>query len=91
MVKERYKLREATDRYTQIIMLLWCCIGFVVQEDDPVKVRWAHLGLLVDFAFELVRALQSINEQSFNHFVLRMGKYTNPTPLFLQSLLSILS
>ncbi|XP_068201359.1 adenylate cyclase type 3 [Palaemon carinicauda] len=44
-----------------------------VKEDDPVKVRWAHLGLLVDFAFELVRALQSINEQSFNHFVLRMG------------------
>ncbi|KAG0724335.1 Adenylate cyclase type 3 [Chionoecetes opilio] len=45
----------------------------MVKEDDPVKVRWAHLGLLVDFAFELVRALQSINEQSFNHFVLRMG------------------
>lgn len=45
-----------------------------LQEDDPVKVRWAHLALLVDFAFELVRALQSINEQSFNHFVLRMGK-----------------
>nr|XP_053644581.1 adenylate cyclase type 3-like [Cherax quadricarinatus] len=44
-----------------------------VKEDDPVKVRWAHLALLVDFAFELVRALQSINEQSFNHFVLRMG------------------
>ncbi|KAK8734875.1 hypothetical protein OTU49_005705, partial [Cherax quadricarinatus] len=43
-----------------------------VKEDDPVKVRWAHLALLVDFAFELVRALQSINEQSFNHFVLRM-------------------
>lgn len=40
-----------------------------------MKVRWAHLALLVDFAFELVRALQSINEQSFNHFVLRMGEY----------------
>ncbi|KAG7168545.1 Adenylate cyclase type 3-like, partial [Homarus americanus] len=45
----------------------------LVKEDDPVKIRWAHLALLVDFAFELVRALQSINEQSFNHFVLRMG------------------
>ncbi|CAL4061005.1 unnamed protein product, partial [Meganyctiphanes norvegica] len=43
------------------------------KEDDPVESRWAHLALLVDFAFELVRALQSINEQSFNHFVLRMG------------------
>ena len=45
-----------------------------IKESDPVTVRWAHLALLVDFAFELGHALQSINEQSFNHFVLRMGK-----------------
>ncbi|KAL7636331.1 UNVERIFIED_CONTAM: hypothetical protein RMT77_013090 [Armadillidium vulgare] len=44
-----------------------------IKENDPITVRWAHLALLVDFAFELGRALQSINEQSFNHFVLRMG------------------
>lgn len=43
------------------------------QGDADLKERWSHLALLVDFAFELVRALQSINEQSFNHFVLRMG------------------
>lgn len=41
--------------------------------DDPVEVRWEHLSLLVEFALELKKALQFINEQSFNHFVLKMG------------------
>ncbi|XP_047106586.1 adenylate cyclase type 3 [Schistocerca piceifrons] len=44
-----------------------------VKPDDPITVRWAHLSLLVQFALELKKALQSINEQSFNHFVLKMG------------------
>ncbi|XP_046402579.1 adenylate cyclase type 3 [Ischnura elegans] len=44
-----------------------------VKPDDPHLVRWAHLALLVDFAFELKSALTGINEQSFNHFVLKMG------------------
>lgn len=44
-----------------------------VKPDDPINVRWAHLALLVEFALELKKALQSINEQSFNHFVLKMG------------------
>ncbi|GAB0096782.1 Adenylate cyclase [Sergentomyia squamirostris] len=44
-----------------------------VQPDDSIVVRWAHLALLVDFAIELKKALQCINEQSFNHFVLKMG------------------
>lgn len=44
-----------------------------VKDDDPITVRWAHLALLVEFAFELKKALQSVNEQSFNHFVLKMG------------------
>ncbi|KAK2580015.1 hypothetical protein KPH14_012304 [Odynerus spinipes] len=39
-------------------------------EDSP---RWAHLSTLVEFALELKKALSSINEQSFNHFVLKMG------------------
>ncbi|KAF4527769.1 hypothetical protein B566_EDAN015825 [Ephemera danica] len=39
----------------------------------PGPARWSHLALLVEFAFELKRALTSINEQSFNHFVLKMG------------------
>lgn len=45
------------------------------QPEDPIEVRWAHLALLVDFAFDLKKALQGINEQSFNHFVLKMGMY----------------
>ena len=35
--------------------------------------RWGHLSTLVEFALELKKALSSINEQSFNHFVLKMG------------------
>ncbi|KAF2362285.1 Adenylyl cyclase class-3/4/guanylyl cyclase [Trinorchestia longiramus] len=45
----------------------------LLSKGENIKERWSHLALLVDFAFELMRALQSINEQSFNHFVLRMG------------------
>lgn len=45
----------------------------VVKPDDSVLVRWEHLARLVEFALELKKALQSINEQSFNHFVLKMG------------------
>ncbi|KAF5300267.1 hypothetical protein FQA39_LY11124 [Lamprigera yunnana] len=41
--------------------------------EDPIAVRWSHLALLVEFALELKKALQSINEQSFNHFVLKLG------------------
>ncbi|XP_050300517.1 adenylate cyclase type 3 [Anthonomus grandis grandis] len=44
-----------------------------IKPDDPVIVRWAHLALLVEFALDLKKALQSINEQSFNHFVLKLG------------------
>ncbi|XP_022908254.1 adenylate cyclase type 3 [Onthophagus taurus] len=44
-----------------------------VKVDDPITIRWAHLALLVEFALELKKALQSINEQSFNHFVLKLG------------------
>ncbi|KAJ8961115.1 hypothetical protein NQ318_008792 [Aromia moschata] len=44
-----------------------------VKPDDPISVRWSHLALLVEFALELKKALQSINEQSFNHFVLKLG------------------
>lgn len=43
------------------------------RSDEPVERRWAHLSLLVEFALELQRALKGINEQSFNHFVLKMG------------------
>ncbi|XP_032668643.1 adenylate cyclase type 3 [Odontomachus brunneus] len=42
----------------------------IVSEDGP---RWGHLSTLVEFALELKKALSGINEQSFNHFVLKMG------------------
>lgn len=44
-----------------------------IKSDDPLTVRWKHLDMLVEFALELKKALQGINEQSFNHFVLKMG------------------
>lgn len=45
----------------------------ISRPNDPLTVKWAHLDLLVAFALELKKALQAINEQSFNHFVLKMG------------------
>lgn len=45
----------------------------VIKPEDAVVVRWEHLSRLVEFALELKRVLQDINEQSFNHFVLKMG------------------
>ncbi|XP_044726976.1 adenylate cyclase type 3-like [Chrysoperla carnea] len=50
----------------------------LVKAKDSITTRWAHLSLLVEFALELKKALQSINEQSFNHFVLKMGVNHGP-------------
>ncbi|ALC40248.1 Ac3 [Drosophila busckii] len=44
-----------------------------LRNDAAITERWSHLAVLVDFALELKHALQGINEQSFNHFVLKMG------------------
>ncbi|XP_030561497.1 adenylate cyclase type 3 [Drosophila novamexicana] len=44
-----------------------------LRNDAPITERWSHLALLVEFALELKHALHGINEQSFNHFVLKMG------------------
>lgn len=49
-----------------------------MQPSDGVLVRWAHLACLVEFALELQRVLTAINEQSFNHFVLRLGVNHGP-------------
>lgn len=45
-----------------------------LQEDEDILTRWKHLALLVEFALSMQRTLQNINDQSFNHFVLRMGE-----------------
>ncbi|XP_076291504.1 adenylate cyclase 3 [Lasioglossum baleicum] len=47
--------------------------GIMETEDTEESPRWGHLSTLVEFALELKKALSSINEQSFNHFVLKMG------------------
>ncbi|EDW78192.1 uncharacterized protein Dwil_GK24141 [Drosophila willistoni] len=44
-----------------------------LRTDAPITERWSHLAVLVEFALELKHALQNINEQSFNHLVLKMG------------------
>jgi hypothetical protein len=36
--------------------------------------RWQHLADLVEFAFALKEALDRINSQSFNSFMLRIGE-----------------
>ncbi|KAF3420668.1 hypothetical protein E2986_11359 [Frieseomelitta varia] len=47
--------------------------GITESAESEDTARWGHLSTLVEFALELKKALSSINEQSFNHFVLKMG------------------
>ncbi|CAD1474346.1 unnamed protein product, partial [Heterotrigona itama] len=47
--------------------------GITESAESEDTARWNHLSTLVEFALELKKALSSINEQSFNHFVLKMG------------------
>lgn len=61
-----------------------------VQADASITERWTHLATLVEFALELKKALQCINEQSFNHFVLKMGINHGPvSELFIYNLWSL--
>ena len=59
---------------------LWWLVHYMylrrvwLQEDEDILIRWKHLRELVDFALSMQRTLQNINDQSFNHFVLRMGE-----------------
>ncbi|KOX73148.1 Adenylate cyclase type 3 [Melipona quadrifasciata] len=46
--------------------------GITESAESEDTARWGHLSTLVEFALELKKALSSINEQSFNHFVLKM-------------------
>lgn len=63
--------------YVSCLMFFVYVPCLLFQPDDPIQVRWSHLALLVEFALELKKALQGINEQSFNHFVLKMGENRN--------------
>jgi len=44
-----------------------------MKEEVDLPNQWKHLSLLVEFALSMQRTLQCINDQSFNHFILRMG------------------
>lgn len=43
-------------------------------------VRWHHLSVLVEFAMQLRATLNNINAESFNHFILQMGKLPGSQP-----------
>ncbi|CAL1273969.1 unnamed protein product [Larinioides sclopetarius] len=44
----------------------------------PLKVKWAHLAQLTEFALTLKETLTNINKESFNNFLLRMGINQGP-------------
>lgn len=44
------------------------------QEEKSDKERWQHLADLADFALAMKDTLTNINNQSFNNFMLRIGK-----------------
>lgn len=47
---------------------------FSTQEEKSDKERWQHLADLADFALAMKDTLTNINNQSFNNFMLRIGK-----------------
>ena len=44
------------------------------QKDESIKDRWQHLADLADFALAMKVTLTNLNNQSFNSFMLRIGK-----------------
>lgn len=45
-----------------------------IRSDAPIIEKWAHLAQLTEFALALKETLNNINKESFNNFVLKMGK-----------------
>ena len=48
-----------------------------------IKEKWSHLAQLTDFALTLKETLNTINKESFNNFVLRIGMFSRPLSLSL--------
>ena len=46
----------------------------MAQEEKSDRERWQHLADLADFALAMKDTLTNINNQSFNNFMLRIGK-----------------
>lgn len=57
-----------------IIVLLSCLIFVWQKEEQSDRERWQHLADLADFALAMKVTLMNINYQSFNNFMLRIGK-----------------
>jgi adenylate cyclase 3 len=67
------------DKYKDIIKIktigstYMAASGITESADSANEPQWQHLSRLVEFSLEMKKALSNINEQSFNHFVLKMG------------------
>lgn len=59
------------------LLMLHCCS--LAQEEKSDKERWQHLADLADFALAMKDTLTNINNQSFNNFMLRIGKALAPS------------
>ncbi|XP_008210097.1 adenylate cyclase type 3 isoform X2 [Nasonia vitripennis] len=67
------------DKYKDIIKIktigstYMAASGITESEERANEPQWQHLSRLVEFSLDMKNALSIINEQSFNHFVLKMG------------------
>ncbi|XP_058795491.1 adenylate cyclase type 3 [Phymastichus coffea] len=52
--------------------------GITDSSENKNEPQWQHLSRLTEFAIDMKKALSHINEQSFNHFVLKMGVNHGP-------------
>lgn len=48
-------------------------------ERREMRAKWGHLEQLTEFALALKETLNNINKESFNNFVLRIGKLAGPS------------
>ena len=67
------------DKYKDIIKIktigstYMAASGITESNEAANEPPWQHLSRLVEFSLDMKKALSNINEQSFNHFVLKMG------------------
>lgn len=63
--------REYEGSFLTCTLTAWC--SFPLQNKKSV---YDHLSTIADYAIEMFDVLDEINYQSYNEFVLRVGKYT---------------
>lgn len=59
--------------------------GEQAESEDEIRAKWGHLEQLTEFALALKDTLNNINKESFNNFVLRIGKLLLPSFLCTRS------